>query len=143
MAWAGRYLDTTTEAKLYQIVPLSAPTIAILEQACADGENEIDKYLAGKGIATPITLTGLATAQQLQLKRVTAKMIGYVLYSQHSQRGVASDEKKAAEGLLDEFIAEADLSHTTVQSGLGIVNYQKEYIDDWDDPNDTLENMDE
>ena len=143
MAWAGRYLDDTTEAKKYQVVPLSDATTTLLENACDIAEDAVDRYLGGKSITTPVVVAGLATTQQEQLKRAVAKMVAHVLYSQHNLWGVAKLEKDAAKVLLDEFIAEADLSHTTVTSHMGTVNAQEEYVDDWGDPNSTLENMDE
>ena len=143
MADALRYLATTAEAKSYEVEPLSAVTSAKLETACDLGEDAVDQYLAGKGMTTPITLASLADTQQDLLKRAAAKMVGYILYSQHQQYAMAKIVKKSAEALLDKFIAAADLDHTTVVSHMGVVNAQEEYVDDWNDPNDTLENMDE
>ena len=143
MAITYRYLADEADAAALQPAPLNSVTPAKLTIACGIAENEVDKYLGTKGIATPITLSGLDATQQGELKQCVAKMVAAVLFSQHDVRGAATKNKADAESMLDEFISHADLGHSAVQSSLGIVNAQVEYIIDWNDPNSTAENMDE
>lgn len=144
MADALRYLANTAEATTYQPEPLSAVTSAKLTQACDMAEDAVDKYLALKGIDSPLTLNDLADTQQDLLKRAVSMMVAAMLFEQHINTAMQGDRwHKRAEEKLDEFIGQANLGQTTAQTRLGIANYQEEYVDNWDDPNETLKNMDE
>lgn len=140
---ALRYLTDTDEAVSLQPEPLGSVTSAKLTTACDMAEDEVDRYLANQGIATPITLASLDQTQKDLLKRATAKMVEFVLFDQHGPKAAVDKAKAEAEQKMDEFIDHADLSHTTVQTRLGIANWQREYQDDAENPNQTIENMDE
>lgn len=146
MADAFRYLADAAEAATLQPEPLDSVTSAKLTTACDLGEDAVDSYLSKMGIDTPISVTQLAAMQDTQkdeLKRATAKMVAYVIYSQHGPKKMADLTKLEAEKILDTWKSHVDISHTSAETRLGIANYQKEHIDDWEDPNETVESMDE
>jgi len=139
MADTLRYLSNTAEATSYQPEPLGAVTAAKLTTACDVAEDEVDKYLANRGLSTPITIDDLDDTQQDILKRAVAMMVAAVLFEQHSNTIEQGNIwRRRAERKLDDLVAHANLGHTTVQRRLGVVNWQEEYVtviqqfnDDW------------
>ena len=141
---AYRYFDSENEVKNLQPQPLSEVTNTKLQNAINAAEDKVDEYLAGKKVATPIILANLEQTQKDSLKLAAAKMVAAVLYLQHSATtAIGKDTEEEAQESLDKFLKHANLGITTPRSGMGVVNYQDEYVKHWGEPNDTAEEMDE
>ena len=137
---ANRYLVDNAEAIKYQPQPLNEADTAILTQAVIDAEDKIDGILSKEyGIITPITGADITTL----LKRACAKLVAAILYSGADQNIQAGNEEKAAMGIIKEYVSKTDLDHGEPISAPDIINYQEEFISDWNDPNATAEAMDE
>jgi hypothetical protein len=140
---ALRYLADIDEARKLQTNPLTEATDTRVTEACRTAEDLIDQELGKRSIATPITITNLDKSQQDLLKLATARMVAVVLFEQDGPQAQADKAYTRAMKTLNDFITHADLDHTTVQSRAGIVNYQEEFVNDWNEVNETIENMDE
>ena len=136
---AFRYLASLIEARALQPVPLTEATDAKLTQSIDDAEDLTDAYLDEHGVTTPIT----STAINNMLKIAVAVMTAADLYCGHGQSSLCKEWTDKAWAKLDEYMAKTDLGITAPMSAPGLANYQEEFIDDWAEVNDTLENMDE
>jgi len=135
----NRYLADNDEAKTLQPQPLTESTDAKLTQAVKDAEDAVDLYLKDKGATTPITGDSITA----DLKKACAIYVGAMLYYGHNRNKTGKVEELKAQAMLDDFFTTIDTGVTAPVASPGIVNFQKEDIIDWGEPNESIENMDE
>jgi hypothetical protein len=136
----GNYINTIATARSLQPVPLTEAVDAKVTQSLTDAEVLVDSYLEEKGVQT-VPVTGDAITEQLKI--ATALMIAADLYCGHGQSDLCKEYKQKAYDALDEYLDTTDLDITTPMSAPTVANYQEEFIEDWNEPNDTVEAMDE
>lgn len=135
----NRYLANNDAAKLLQPQPLTEATDAKLTQALKDAEDAVDLYLKDKGATVPITGDSIT----VDLKKACAIYIGAILYYGHNRNKTGKVEELKAQAMLDDFFTTVDTGVTTLSSSPGVVNQQVENIRNWNEPNDSIESMDE
>lgn len=136
---AFKYLNSAEEAKALQPVPLTEAEATKLANSIKNAEDLVDAYLKDNNVSLPIDDDNITEL----LKIAVALMTAADLYCGHGQKDSCKEYTDKAEAKLDEYLATTDLGVTAPKSEIETVNYQKEFIDDWAEPNETIENMDE
>jgi hypothetical protein len=136
---ANRYLADAAAARVLQPQPLTDATDTKVGSAIEDAEDLVDAYLGSKGVTVPITGDDITDL----LKKATATMVAAVLYKGHNMLVIGEETEEEAHQLLDKFIATTDLDITSPVVYPEVSNYQENFISDHNEPNETIEAMDE